>query len=189
MNKYLLNSTSHYGWVSILLHWAMAFVLIGMYLLGDYMVGLDYYDTWYHKAPTLHKAMGVVLMLVLMFRIVWNYVQSKPVPLEDKALLITLAKLGHLSMYAIIIMLCISGYLISTAKGQAVNVFYFFELPALLPDNADRGEVAGKVHAVVGSLFISVVVLHAIAGLAHHFIFKDHTLKRMLWVKNSSGRM
>lgn len=189
MKHNLLNSTNHYGWVSILLHWSMAFLLIGMYFLGDYMVELNYYDTWYHKAPALHKAMGIVLVLALMFRIVWNYVQKKPAPLEDNALLIMLAKLGHLSIYAVIIIMCISGYLISTAKGHGVNVFYLFELPALLSENADRGETAGVVHGIAGTVFISVVVLHVIAGLIHHFILKDHTLKRILWMKKSSGKM
>lgn len=163
----------------------MALALIGMYFLGDYMVKLDYYDNWYHKAPAFHKAIGIVLGLVLMFRMLWNFTQYKPVPLEDKWLLIILAKLGHLSIYATIIVLLISGYLITTAKGQGVNVFSLFELPALLPDNAARGEIAGKVHAIAGTVFIIIIVLHAIASLIHHYFFKDNTLKRMLWVKKS----
>ena len=180
----LFNSQQHYGWVSILLHWSMAIALIGMYFLGDYMVELEYYDTWYHKAPTLHKAVGVIIGMVLIFRIIWNFLQKKPVPLEDNPRLITLAKFGHLALYLLIVLLIISGYLISTAKGQGINVFELFELPALLSDNADRGEFAGDVHELIGSIFILLTALHAIAALVHHFIFKDRTLRRMLWVKH-----
>ncbi|VAW51317.1 Cytochrome B561 [hydrothermal vent metagenome] len=183
MKNNLLNSTSQYGWISIVLHWSMALVLIGMFFLGDYMVELNYYDTWYHKAPAIHKATGIILGMFLMFRIGWNYAQSRPVSLEKSVTLTVLAKLGHLSIYLIIIVLCISGYFISTAKGQGIDVFYLFELPALLADSADRGEAAGKVHDIAGSLFILIIVLHAIAGLVHHFAFKDRTLKRILWVK------
>ena len=182
-NNYLLNSAHHFGWVSILLHWSMAFALIAMYFLGDYMVELDYYDTWYHKAPALHKATGVTLAIVLIFRFIWNYLQSKPTPLESKKLLIKAAKLGHLALYLLIIFLVISGFLISTAKGKGINVFELFELPALLSENVERGELAGKIHTLIGTIFILMVALHAVAALVHHFIFKDRTLKRMLWVR------
>jgi cytochrome b561 len=183
MKKYLFNFSSHYGWVSIILHWSMALLLVGMYLLGDYMVDLDYYDDWYHKAPAFHKSIGVVLGLALIFRIVWNYAQCKPIPYEDNLILITLAKLAHLAIYVLIVLLLISGYLISTAKGQGINVFYLFELPALLANNSARGEIAGNIHATTGIIFILIVVLHAIAGFIHHFVFKDRTLTRILWVK------
>jgi len=180
------NSTSHYGWVSIVLHWLMATALIGLYFLGDYMVDLEYYDTWYHQAPALHKSIGVVIALLLVFRIAWNYGQKKPAPLENSKRLITAAKLGHAAIYALIFTMCVSGYLILTAKGKGINVFDLFELPAFLTENINRGELAGTVHDFVGTSFILIIMLHAIAALIHHFVFKDRTLKRMLWVKNSS---
>ncbi len=39
----------------------MAVALIGMYVVGTYMVDLEYYDRLYHTLPALHKATGVVL--------------------------------------------------------------------------------------------------------------------------------
>lgn len=150
------------------------------------MVDLDYYDTWYHQAPELHKATGIVLGFVLIFRIIWNYTQSKPASFEQKPTLITIAKLGHLALYAFIISLIISGYLISTAKEQGINVFDLFEFPALLPDSPNRGEIAGDLHETIGLAFILMVALHAAAALIHPFIFKNRTLKRMLWVKTTS---
>ena len=180
----LINTSNQYGWVSILLHWSMAITLIALYFLGDYMVGLDYYDTWYHKAPELHKAIGVIIGLFVVFRLAWNALHIKPSPLGDhNKFLIVLAKLGHLSLYLFMILLVISGYMISTAKGAGIDVFGLFEVPALLADDPDRGEFAGKVHQLVGLIFILTVILHAIAALSHHFILKDRTLKRMLWVK------
>ena len=179
----IFNSVHHYGWVSILLHWSMALALIATCFLGDYMVELEYYDTWYHKAPALHKAVGATLAMVLVFRILWNFLQAKPVPLEENTRLKQLAKLGQKALYGLIIIMVISGYLISTAKGKGVDVFGLFELPALLADDADRGELAGEIHEIIATVFISLVVIHVLAALLHHFVFKDRTLKRMLWVK------
>lgn len=175
------NSQHHFGWVSIALHWSMALLLIAMYIIGDYMVELDYYDTWYHKAPDLHKAAGILLVMLLIVRFVWNHVQTKPQPLQaEKALQNQLARLGHLGLYGLVLVLGISGYLISTAKGQGIDVFGLFTVPALLPDSADRGELAGDIHEIAANLFLILVIIHAAAASVHHFIYKDRTLLRML---------
>lgn len=179
----LFNSKTHFGWASIVLHWLLAIALIGLYFLGDYMVELEYYDTWYHKAPAIHKATGIIVVLFMLFRFFWNNTQSKPQPLNNsKPALNKLASLGHYSLYLFVFLLFISGYLISTAKGQGIDVFGLFELPALLGDSAERGELAGKIHEIIATIFILTVAIHALAALMHHFVFKDPTLKRMLGI-------
>ena len=83
-------------------------------------------------------------------------------------------------MYGLLIVMVISGYLISTAKGHGINVFDLFELPALFAADKDRGELAGDIHAIAGTLFIFLVSVHALAAFIHHFYWKDNTLTRML---------
>lgn len=176
------NSEKGYGVVSMALHWLMAVAFIGMYVSGDYMVELEYYDTLYHSLPKWHKAFGVLLGGLLLLRLAWMYAQPRPLPVSSNAPQIThtLAKLGHLGLYGLLLVMFISGYLISTAKGHGINVFGWFELPALLPANQDRGELAGDIHESAGKLFILLVGIHALAALAHHFYWKDTTLTRML---------
>jgi len=177
----LTNSKDAFGWLSISLHWLLAFALIGMYFLGDYMVELGYYDTWYHRAPQIHKEIGAIIGVLMLLRLLWNLFQTTPDAISnEKPLINKLAKLAHIALYGLVFVLVISGYLISTAKGQGIDIFGWFEIPALLSDNKDRGELAGDIHEWIGLLFIVTVALHALAALVHHFVFKDHTLKRML---------
>ncbi|WP_028489812.1 cytochrome b [Thiothrix lacustris] len=178
----LRNSPQAYGWVSILLHWLMAVALIGMYCVGTYMVDLEYYDRLYHTLPTLHKATGVLLAGLLLVRLAWVYAQPRPLPTVSRAPDLThlAGKLGHIALYGLLVVIIISGYLISTAKGHGINVFDLFELPALLPADKDRGELAGDIHEIVATLFIFLVGVHALAALIHHFYWKDKTLTRML---------
>ncbi|HPQ97598.1 MAG TPA: cytochrome b [Thiolinea sp.] len=178
------NTRQDWGWVSILLHWVMAILLIGLYFVGDYMVGLSYYDRLYHTLPALHKAIGVLRGFLLLFRLLWLLVQPQPgQPPGGTPLLNRLATLGHVALYALMFIMIISGYLISTAKGKGIDIFGLFELPALLASDAGRGELAGKIHAWAGTAFILLVGLHALAALAHHFFWKDNTLTRMLGIK------
>ena len=131
MSSNLVNTAERYGWITIVIHWMMAIALITMYFLGDYMVDLEYYDKWYHRAPELHKQIGVMLGIAMILRLLWNSIQSKPMPLDlTKPRINLMAKLTHYAFYAMVFFLVISGYLISTAKGQGIDVFGLFELPA-----------------------------------------------------------
>ena len=182
------NSKERYGWPSIALHWLMAVALIGMYFSGDYMVDLGYYDTLYHKLPNWHKSTGILIAACLLIRLVWNYSHRRPGPANANTSRLShlSAILAHLLLYALTAALIVSGYLISTAKGAPIEVFSWFEMPALLASNADRGEDAADLHEIFGNVFMGLVALHALAALYHHFYLKDHTLKRMLSTKGKT---
>jgi cytochrome b561 len=80
------------------------------------------------------------------------------------------------------LLLMLSGYLISTADGRAIIVFDLIHIPAL-PWSIDRQEdIAGEIHNLLAWALIAMAVLHALAALKHHFINKDHSLVRMLKV-------
>ena len=183
----LKNSKQSYGWLSIAIHWVMAVVLIGMFFVGNYMVDLDYYDTLYHTLPSWHKSVGILIAGVFVFRLVWNFSQTRPGPANTSTSRSShvAAVLAHLALYGLIASLITSGYLISTAKGADIDVFDWFSVPALLADDAQRGELAGELHEIFGLIFIGLVAVHAMAALYHHFILKDNTLKRMLRSKGS----
>ncbi len=127
----LKNTRVSYGWVSISLHWLMAVGLISMYFLGDYMVGLDYYDKWYKDAPEIHKGVGFIIGLLMLLRLLWNQLQEKPQHLDpDSVRMNWMASAAHYLFYLLVFVLVVSGYLISTAKGQGIDVFGLFEIPA-----------------------------------------------------------
>ena len=90
------------------------------------------------------------------------------------------------ALYFGILLLVVSGYLISTEDGRPIAVFDWFEVPALGALFAAQADIAGLVHQYVAYSVISLAVLHALAALKHHFIDKDATLKRMWWSKTQN---
>lgn len=165
------------------MHWLMAIIMIGLYALGFYMVDLTYYDPWYNDSLYIHKTVGMLAGALLIIRYLWVRLQPLPQHLNPQATLQNLgATIGHALLYLSMSVLIVSGYLISTAKGQGIDMFGLFEIPALLAGNAERGELAGDIHDWVATGFIILVGIHTLASLAHHFIFKDTTLRRMLRV-------
>jgi cytochrome b561 len=175
------NSTQHFGMVSILLHWLMALAIYGMFALGLWMVGLGYYDSWYHDAPEIHKGIGLLLFAALLARIGWRFLSPPPKPLQSDSLSVRrAARVAHGLLYGLLLVLLLSGYLISTAEGKPISVFGWFDVPALFSGAAQQADLAGDIHLWMAWSLIVLSALHALAALKHHFIDRDVTLKRML---------
>lgn len=176
----LKNTRERYGLGAIALHWVMALTIIGLYPLGLYIETLDYYDPAYRTIPHWHKSIGLLLAGLLILRLLWRLVSVQPVSLEKSTLLRRLAHIAHWLLYLLLAVALASGYMISTADGRPIDLFNWFQIPALpaLIDNQE--DLAGDIHYIVTTALISLAGLHALAALKHHFINKDDTLTRML---------
>lgn len=177
----LKDTRSSYGLVTIVLHWLMSLMLIGLFGLGLYMVELTYYDSWYKGSFNLHKSLGMAIAFLLIFRFVWRAFGEKPAPVDSSSKMInTIAHRAHLSIYILLIGVVISGYLISSADGRPIEVFALFSIPGIDLLVGNQADIAGEIHYYGVFGLSGIVILHALGALKHHFIDKDVTLIRML---------
>ena len=177
----LRNSPARYGWVSMVLHWGVALVVFGLFALGLWMVGLDYYSAWRKDAPDLHKSIGITLFAIMLVRIVWRLVSPPPPPLTSYSRMTRIgAAFGHAFLYVGLFAVMIAGYLISTADGVGIPVFGLFEIPAVVSGLPDQADTAGVVHLYLAWVLVVFAGLHGVAAFKHHFIDRDATLTRML---------
>jgi len=175
------NTPKSFGGISISIHWLVALAVYGLFALGLWMVGLGYYDTWYHQAPELHKSIGILVFALMIIRLIWRFISPPPRPLDNNSQLTRLsAWFAHVLLFIGLFTILISGYLISTAEGQAISVFGWFTIPATLSGLEQQADVAGTIHLWFAWGLVILSVLHALAALKHHFIDRDNTLKRML---------
>jgi len=177
----LINNTrARYGLAAISLHWLMALIIIGMYPLGLYIDSLGYYDAAYKTVPHWHKSIGVMLMMLLVVRVLWRMMTVQPKVLSHSVVQKRVVKIAHSSLYVLMAVALVSGYMISTADGRAIAVFNWFEIPALPAVLNEQEDVAGLIHFWATTTLIILAGAHALAALKHHFINKDKTLSRML---------
>ena len=175
------NDQQKYSLITIFLHWLIALVTFGLFGLGLWMVDLGYYDSWYQKAPTLHEGIGIFLFIFLLIRIVWRWISPPPEPISTlKKWEKTGSHIAHGLLNLLLLVITISGYLIITAKGEAVQVFDLFSVPASLSNISNQEDLAGEIHYSVAWSLIILTGIHALAALKHHFIDKDRTLRRIL---------
>ncbi len=174
------STNDRYGRIARLLHWGMALLLIALFVTGWWATELGYYDPLYRVIPDLHRGLGVLAGALIVLRLAWLLVDRRPALNVSRRWERLAARLGHGLLYLLMVLVPISGYLMSTADGRGVDVFGLFELPALLSPSSGREEWAGRAHYLLAFGGAWLVVLHVAAALKHQFIDRDGTLRKMI---------
>lgn len=177
------NTEDRYGAIAILLHWSMAILVIGLAALGLYMVTLPDvgFNTTKIELILFHKQIGVAVLVLLALRLAWRLTQTLPqlvahLPEWQKVA----ARVVHLTFYALMFALPVTGCLMSSAAGIPVSFFGLFVLPDFIARDDYLFQRFIVLHRWLGYALIFFIVIHVGAALRHHFIFKDDTLRRML---------
>ncbi len=162
------------------LHWLMALLLIGLLVLGFYMAGLPLSPDKL-RLYSWHKWAGVTVFVLLGFRLLWRVTHRPPaLPASMSAPMQLAAHAGHFVLYALMIAIPLSGWLMSSAKGIQTVYFGVLPIPDLIGKDWELGDLLGGVHEYLNWLFVAVLVGHIGAAFKHHYIDKDDILTRML---------
>ncbi len=163
------------------LHWFMAMVVVLLFCLGLWMSDLDYYHEWYRKAPTLHVSVGLMFLFALLVRVMIRLVKGVPAPIENqRSIEKKLAKVVHGLLYVLMFLMATSGYLLASLEEVGVTFFNWFYLPSIPTGGAGIEDAVEEIHEICAFTLIGLAVVHMLAGLKHHFIDRDGTLKRMI---------
>ena len=172
--------TTRYTRTAKALHWLMAILFFGLLALGFYMHDLPLSPDKL-KLYSWHKWAGVSAFLLVWFRLFWR-VTHRPPALPDSMprVMQVAAHAGHFLLYALMLAIPLSGWLMSSAKGFQTVWFGILPIPDLLNKNKELGDLLQTVHMSLNLLFVATIVGHVGAALKHHFIDKDDILTRML---------
>ncbi len=182
----LRNTATGYGWLMISVHWLVAIAVFGLFALGWWMVDLSYYSKWYNLAPHIHKSIGLLLIAVMVARLLWRLVDRKPRPLANHSRVeIVGAHIAHWLLYLLTFVVLVSGYLISTSGGDAIQLFNWFAVPSVTGEVKALELVAGDIHYWSAWALVVLAAGHGLAAIKHHFIDRDTTLSRMLVARHA----
>ena len=90
-----------------------------------------------------------------------------------------MAKANHWALYAVLIVMPISGYVMMAGDTPPISILGVFDLPKL-PVTKVQGFIAAVTHVYTQFAVYALILLH-LAGTAWHlFVRKDDLLSRML---------
>jgi cytochrome b561 len=178
MVRSALVRTDRYTRVAIFFHWTIAAMVIFNLWLGLFHDSLP--KEW--KVMPVHKATGITILALSVARLAWRLMNSPPPsPIDLPAWQRTAARASHWAFYALLIVLPVTGWMMSSGGNppRPLNWFGLFPIPYLPVDKALAG-FGHEAHEILGYLMAVLVVIHIGAALGHHLILRDSVLLRML---------
>ena len=173
-----------YTRTAIALHWLVALLILAALPLGLTMTEMPL-SPQKLKFYAWHKWLGVTVFGLVVLRLAWR-ASHPPPPLPESvpAWQRSAAHALHWALYALMLVIPLAGWLMSSAKGFQTVYLGVLPIPDLLAKNEALGERLAEVHAWLAYALIALLVVHVAAALKHHFVDRDDVLRRMLpWIK------
>jgi cytochrome b561 len=184
-----MSTKSHrYAAVAIVLHWAIAALIIfNLYLAlrFDSLHGMAKFGS-----IQLHKSVGITVLLLSLARLAWRLTHSPPgfpehMPAWEKFG----ASAAHWVLYILMIGIPLSGWAMVSVSPTNLKTILFKTvtwphigfLNRLAPDQKKAADaVLDPLHHLLGYAMLALLVVHILAALKHQFWDKDEVLGHML---------
>jgi len=176
----LRNTADSWGAPAKLFHWVMAALILAQIALGVTAA------SW-QVSPTKielffwHKSTGMLILALVALRLLWRL--ANPAPLLPPGMARwerAAARMSHLLLYALMIGLPATGWIVNSASNVPFRIFWLIPLPAIVAPDETTADLVAAVHGGLAALLALVLAAHTGAALRHHFVKRDTVLTRML---------
>jgi len=159
-------------WVT--LHWVVALLIFLVFYLG--ISTEDVSLTTEAGILRWHMPLGITVLLLMLVRIFVRWRTPHPEAVTaGNAFLDKIGQLTHYLLYALAILMPLTGLALSAAFNLVPAVFGGQgELPR---------ELNPMLHGLIDPLLALLILLHILAALYHQFIRKDNLMARMWYGK------
>ena len=172
-------------------HWLTALLMFTViplgWVFGAFKTKPGQPDTFVAPFPgtpadyaSVHKTVGLVILALVAARVAYRLFNPPPalpgrVGVAERGL----AHATHWLLYAVLIAMPVSGYVMSSGGKYPISVLGLFDVPKLPVGPATEG-IAKAVHNYTQFALYALIILH-LAGTAWHlFVRRDAILDRML---------
>ena len=171
---------TRYTSTAITLHWLIFALIACGFALALYMTGLPLspqklkYISW-------HKWIGVTVFALALARVCWRLTHpAPPLPASIPVWQRSAANATHALLYGLIVVIPLTGWLMSSALGVQTVYLGIVPLPNPLARDKELGELLRSFHVLLNYTMLALVAIHVAAALKHHLVDRDAVLARML---------
>ncbi len=184
------NSRERFGSGTILLHWLIAVLMVGLIPLGFVMVRMEIDPGLQFSLYQWHKSFGLTVLALALLRIFWRLTNAKTAAAPGlSGMEIRAAWLAHRLLLVLSVAVPLAGWAIASTSTLAIPTLLFDRvlIPHLPMQKSSEAEVMWTtVHLVCAYGLAALVLLHAAATLYHQLFKRDRLLWRMIRSKEPS---
>lgn len=163
-------SRFRYALPQVAVHWLAALVIVFLLLTGSLVLAELPNTAQKIGNLRIHMLVGALAGLLVLARIVMRKRLPAPPSLPGERL----ARLGHLALNLVILLLAFSGVMLALQSGAFAAVFGSGVLPEDFRQFTPR-----QVHGLAAKAAMGLIALHVLAALYHQFVVRDGLLARM----------
>jgi cytochrome b561 len=171
----------HYDFIQRAFHWSMAGLILAAVALGFWASFLPRGTPLRVELLDVHKSLGMTALLLILPRILYRlFSRVPPEPADSSPPARAAAKIVHILLYGLMLVMPVAGYTFSAAGGYSLPWFGLFSWPRLLPHDPVLAHADELVHLWGAWLVYAVVAMHVAAVGWHELITGNSVLVRML---------
>lgn len=176
----LRNSAAKYGSIAQLFHWTIVVLVVTQFVLAQRADALPR-GVALLQTLALHKSIGITIFALAVLRLLWRWVNPvPPMPASSPRWQHLAARISHVALYALLLLMPLFGWLMSSARNFPVSWFGMATLPDLIGPSEEAYDFFHEGHELLAKVLFVLALLHIAAALKHHFIDRDDVLLRML---------
>jgi cytochrome b561 len=169
-----------YGAVAQLFHWVTAILVVIAFTYGPGGSEQRVYSAARDFDRQLHETLGLAVFVIVLARLVWRALDSRPEHPPMPRWMRLSAKAAHGILYALLLAIPLTAISGAWLEGHALTLLGDFRVGPLLMESHDAGSAIARLHTWLGDTILWVAGVHAAAALYHHFVRRDDVLRSML---------
>lgn len=168
-----------YGTLARLLHWITVAVIAIMIPVGIAMTSAGF-ESIEDELYILHKNLGVIVLLLILFRIAWRIThRPEPLPASLPPLQQRIAATTHGLLYVLLLLMPITGYIRTVGGDFPIELLNALGVPPLVPVMKETAEVFSVIHKFSAYAILALIVAHVTAAMQHALINRDGVISRI----------
>jgi cytochrome b561 len=170
---------------SRILHWTMALMVLAMLFIG---VGMVASLADYHWLISIHKPLGILILVLVTIRLINRLVNPPPplpsdiAPSDRLAINVTVVML-----YTLMFALPLVGWGMLSAAGYPIVLYGPLSLPPILPRDPALYSVLRTTHTVLAYLLFATFLAHFSGAMMHALIFRDGVFQSMASIRRRTS--
>lgn len=189
-----------YHVIAAAVHWLTALLVLAIFPIGIYMAEFvdDSNILLKFQLFQWHKSIGITILLLTLFRIIWRLSHKvPPLPENLKPWERAAARITHVGFYVLLLIVPLTGWAAVSSAPIAIPTYLYQTIPwphiswiAESPNKEALNIIFVRGHFVLMIAMTLTIALHLGAVAKHTFILRDNTLERMLpWRKKSKRNL
>ncbi len=176
----LTPNSDGYDTVARVFHWGFVVMLL-IQLPAGIAITSEAFPTIVDELFILHKGLGSVLLVLVIFRVLWRLIHPVAallphMPTQQRRI----ATLVHGLLYVLLLLMGVSGYVRTVGDNFPIELLDAFGVPPLVSDIPETARIMRTIHAFSAFALTALIAVH-VGAVAHQSFIVRETIMSRIW--------